>query len=74
MKLHPEISIGWITVYACLLAALSGKTATEQNFQADNINRLGKDSISVKRTQFFKHNSDMIDPSKKVIHIGSSKK
>jgi hypothetical protein len=59
MKLHSEMSIGWVIVYACFLASLSGKTSTESNVQGDHISISPKDSISVKPIQDLKQSSKL---------------
>jgi hypothetical protein len=67
MKLHSEISIGWIIVYA-------GKTSTESNVQErDDINISQKDSISITPIQYFRYNSEIIGASNKTIDINHSK-
>jgi len=44
MKLHSEISIGWILLYACVLASLPGEDSSEKARPTINANISPKDS------------------------------
>ena len=59
MNLHSDLSIGWIFVYVCFLASLSGKISTESNVQGDDISISPKDSISVKPIQYLNQSSKL---------------
>jgi hypothetical protein len=45
MKLHPEISIGWVMMYAFVLVSLSGQRTNEINDQTHSEKAYQKDTV-----------------------------
>jgi hypothetical protein len=70
MKLHSEMSIGWIIVYAVVLASLSGSTSTEGNSQkTSEANSSAGESIDRKPGQIFRDSSEVFRTNKESNNI-----
>jgi hypothetical protein len=65
MKLHSEMSIGWIIVYAVVLASLSGSTSTEGNFpKTSDANNSTKESIDRNSIQILRDSVEVFRTNK----------
>lgn len=58
MKFHSELSIGWIIIYACILASLPGRNSIENTLQKSVKGNLSGPDIAVDGHNFIERGSD----------------